>query len=213
MMRTRLLVVAVLAMALTGLIAAGAGAAQPGPSLNVTPNQILCFDGTTDGGFYGLCSITNRGVATLDNETNDATGADNPYDQYSGVYLKKSNLAGKAIGHVRQLGFSYTGTPTAGSPRISLPIDTNSDGTTDGYAFISAYTCNDGAGNVDAVADPTCTIYFGSDHYANLAALAAAHPEYRVTAHGIPFVIADDPGTWTVSNVKLGQILTGVGRG
>ena len=211
-MRTRLLVVAALATALTGMVAAGAGAAQPGQSLNSTPNKLLCFDGTTDGGYYGLCSI-DHGVATLDNVTNDLTGADKSTDQYSGVYLEKSNLPGKAIGRVKQLGFSYTGIATAGSPRISLPIDKNSDGVKDGYAFISAYYCNDGAGNVDAVADPTCTIYFGDEQYANLAAMVAAHPEYRVAPKSTPFVIADDPGSWTVSNVKLGQALTGVGRG
>jgi hypothetical protein len=209
-MRKRLLGVVVLATALTGIVAGTAGAAQPGPSLSFNANRLMCFDGTSDGQ-YGICSMTKLGVAKLDNETNDAT-PDNPYDQYSGVYVKKSSLAGKGIGRIRLLGFSYTGTPTAGSPRISLPVDTDGDGAGDGYAFISATYCNDGAGNVDAVADSTCTVYFGNDSYANLAALAAAHPAYRVAADHVPFVIADDPGTWTVSNVKLGQILAGVGR-
>jgi hypothetical protein len=206
-MRKRLLGVAVLATALTGMIA-GAAAAQPGQSVSFTANQLTCFDGTTDGGYYGLCSM-QAGVAKLDNESNDATPTTNPYDQYSGVYLKRSNLIGKAIGNVRQLGFSYTGTATAGSPRISLPIDTNGDGAKDGYAFISAYYCNDGAGHVDAVNDTTCTIYIGSDVYANWRSMVAAHPEYRV-AHATPFVIADDPGTWSVFNVKLGQVLARV---
>ena len=206
-MRKRLLGVAVLATALTGIIAGAAGAAQPGNSLSFSANQLTCFDGTTDGDYYGLCSMTH-GVVRLDNETNDLTKSANPYDQYSGVYLKRSALVGKAIGDIKQLGFSYRGVATAGSPRISLGIDTNGDGVRDDYAFISAYHCNDDAGNVDAVNDPTCTIYTGSGAYANWEAMVAAHHEYRVA--GTPFVIADDPGTWTVFNVKLGQALTRV---
>jgi hypothetical protein len=183
------------------MIAGAAGAAQA-PAIQGSSNQLTCFDGTTDGGYYGLCSI-NAGVATLDNVSNDKTGAANPYDQYSGVYVKNSTLIHRPIGDVKDLGFSYTGTATAGSPRISLGIDTNGDGIRDDYAFISAYHCNDGAGNVDAVNDPTCTIYTSSGAaYANWAALVAAHPEYRVA--GTPFVIADDPGVWNVFNVKLG---------
>lgn len=208
-MRKRLLGVAVIVTAITGTIAAAAGAAPPSTSLafSANQNQLTCFDGTTDGdGYYGLCT-TRHGVATLDNLSNDKTPA-NPGDQYSGVYLKKSTLSGKPIGSIKELGFSYRGTATAGSPRISLGIDTDGDGNRDDYAFISAYYCNDGAGHVDAVNDPTCTIYTGSGVYANWAALAAAHPEYRVA--GTPFVIADDPGFWTVFDVKLGQVLARV---
>ena len=202
-MRKRLLVVAVLATALTGMIAGVAGAVQP-PAIHYFATSLACFDGTHDGGYYGLCSI-RFGVATLDNVKNDATGATNLNDQYSGVYPKKSNLIGKAIGDVKELGFSYTGTPKAGAPRISLGLDKDGNGTRDGYAFISALYCNDGAQNVDAVNDATCTIYFDDgSSYANWADMVAAHPEYRVA--GTPFVIADDPGVWTVSNVKLGQV-------
>jgi hypothetical protein len=195
-------------LALTAVVAIGVavpvalGATHPA-SVPTMGNKLTCFDGTTDGGFYGLCTVTKAGVATLDNESNDSTGTTNPYDQYSGVYLKNSNLVGKAIRTVNQLGFSYTGIATAGSPRISLGIDTDRDGNWNHFAFISAFYCNDGAGNVDVMKDPTCTIYSGSDVYVNWAAMVAAHPEYRV-GH-TPFVIADDPGTWTVFNVKLGK--------
>ena len=207
-MRKRILVVAALATALTGAIAGTAGA-QSGPSVNFSlSSRLTCFDGTTDGGFYGLCS-TKAGYAVLDNVTNDATGATNPSDQYSGVYVKNNSVVGKAIGAVKALGFSYIGTPTAGSPRISLGIDTNGGGAWDDFAFISAAQCNDGARTVDAIHDPTCTINLGSHTYDNWAALVAAHPEYRVGY--TPFVIADDPGVWKLFNVNLGQGLL-VGR-
>lgn len=215
-MKKRLLVVAALATALTGTIAGAAGAAgaaQPGQSLSFGANKLTCFDGTsyaarTGGSYYGLCSMIG-GVAILDNVSNDKT-PENPGDQWSGVYLKRSTLVGKAIGGIRQLGFSYTGTtPGAGAPRIDLPIK-RADGTQD-TAFISAYHCNDGAGNVDVVNDTSCGIYIGSEFYANWAAMLAAHADYRVV--DLPSVVADEPGKWTVSNVKLGQFLAGLPRG
>lgn len=202
--------------ALTAVLAIGIavpvalGATKPAPAVPTTiSSKLTCFDGTTDGGAYGLCKITKFGVATLDNKTNDATGATNLSDQYSGVYVKNSNLVGKAIGAINQLGFSYTGdAATPGAPRISLGIDTDGDGGWNEFAYLSAFYCNDGAGNADFINDPTCTIYTSSGGvYANWKAMVAAHPDYKVGY--TPFVIADEPGTWTVSNVKLGTSVAG----
>jgi hypothetical protein len=170
-------------------------------------NPLLCFDGTTDtangdtgGAVYGgVCTRTANG-AILDNSVPVGSG------DYSGVYYKTSSLSGKLLGDVTQLSFNYTGVPTAGSPRISLPIDVTGDGTTDFYAFIGAFYCNDGAGLVDPIHDTTCTIFYtgGPDSgYPNWEAFVAAHPTWHVGA--TPFVIADDAGLWTVSNVHLGE--------
>jgi hypothetical protein len=167
-------------------------------------SQLLCFDGTTDtangdtgGAVYGgVCTRTSNG-ATLNNLVQGKDGA------YSGVYYQTSSLNGQTLGQVTQLSFNYTGVATAGSPRISLPIDVTGDGTTDLYAFIGAYYCNNGAGLVDAINDSTCQIFVGAESFANWAALVAAHPTWHVGA--IPFVIADDAGLWTVSNVHLGE--------
>jgi len=170
-------------------------------------SQLLCFDGTTDtangdtgGAVYGgVCTRTSNG-AILDNSVPVGSG------DYSGVYYQTSSLSGKTLGQVTQLSFNYTGVATAGSPRISLPIDVTGDGTTDFYAFIGAFYCNDGAGLVDPIHDSTCTIFYtgGPDSgYPNWAAFVAAHPTWHVGA--IPFVIADDAGFWTVSNVHLGE--------
>jgi hypothetical protein len=176
------------------LTVALAGSALAGPN----GNKLTCFDGPSEETIYGgECTVTKDGVATLDN-----TGGD-PDGEYSGVYLQNSNLEGKTIGTVNQLGFSYTGIATAGSPRISLGIDTDGDGVYDVFAFISAFYCNDGAGNVDVINDSTCEIYLGADVYDNWAAMVATHPEYRVGY--VPFIVADDPGTWTVFDVRLGK--------
>ena len=179
------------------------GNAGPAAAANAS-SQLLCFDGTTDtangdtgGAVYGgVCTRTSNG-AILDNSVRVGSG------DYSGVYYQTSSLSGKMLGQVTQLSFNYTGVATAGSPRISLPIDVTGDGTTDFYAFIGAFYCNNGAGLVDAINDSTCQIFVGSESFANWAAFVAEHPTWHVGA--IPFVIADDAGLWTVSNVHLGE--------
>jgi hypothetical protein len=182
------------------------GNAGPAAASNGT-SQLLCFDGTTDtangdtdGVVYGgVCTRTTNG-AILDNSVPVGSG------DYSGVYYKMSTLSGKLLGDVTQLSFNYTGVPTNGSPRISLPIDVTGDGTTDFYAYISAFHCNDGAGLVDPMHDTSCTIFYDGgpiEGYPTWAAFVAAHPTWHVGA--TPFVIADDAGLWTVSNVHLGE--------
>ena len=183
----------VLAFALAFLIGTAGTAAAANP--------LLCFDGPSDGTIYGgHCTLNASGTgATLDNSGGDPDGS------YSGVYFANSAISGKLLSDVSDLSFTYTGTATAGSPRISLPIDTNNDGVTDFYAFIGAFYCNDGAGHVDVMHDTTCTIFYSGNTTgdANWAAFVAAHPTWRVS-NDVPFIVADDAGMWTVSNVHLG---------
>lgn len=189
-MRKLLLLALVAAVALVGASIAFAGSERG--------NTLSCFSGTEDGGANGTCTFTADG-AVLDNVDGDA----DPYNNYSGVYLQNSNLDGKKLSTVNRLSFRYTGDPTAGSPRFSLPIDTGS-GTTAFYAFIGAFYCNDGNGLVDVLNDATCTIFAGDEVFASWAAMVAAHPDWLVGPN-LPFVIADDPGSWTVSDVQLGK--------
>lgn len=177
--------------------------APPAPTPN--PNPLLCFDGVTDtangqtgGAVYGgICTMTSANSATLNNV------AAGPDGTYSGVYYQTSSLTGKTLAQVTSLGFDYTGEPTAGSPRISLPINGPEGAST--YAFISALHCNNDAGRVDAINDTSCAIFVtggATSGYANWAAFAAAYPGWTVGT--TPFVIADDVGAWMVSNVHLG---------
>jgi hypothetical protein len=175
-------------------------------SLAPGQNKLICFDGTTDGGYNGVCTLTSNGAkgpATLNNNDTDAY----PYNNYSGVYVANSSLYNSSLSAIKQLSFEYSGEATAGSPRVSIPVDTNGDETSDGYLFVSAYYCNDGAGLVDIVNDPTCTIYtnFSAESFDNWADLIATHPTWRIVNDAYVFLIADDPGVWTVKNVKFGK--------
>jgi hypothetical protein len=168
-------------------------------------NKLQCFQGTGDGyGSNGTCTLSNNG-AVIDNNDGDA----DPNNNYGGVYVANSNLDGKLLSTVNKLSFSYSGPATGGSPRISLPIDVDGDGTMDGYLFIDSNGCNDGSasvGTLDAVNDATCTMYlYGSIPFANLAELIVAYPQARVAAGSLPFIIADQPGLYTITNVQLGR--------
>jgi hypothetical protein len=162
-------------------------------------NPLLCFSGTTDGSTYGgVCTINPGGTsATLNN-----TGGD-PDGSYSGVYYATSSLSGKAVSSITQLSFDYTGVATAGSPRISLPIDTNGNGTTDFFAFISASHCGIGV-HVD-IHNAGCLVFWTAGPVSGESWATFSAHGWSVATDNVPFVIADDAGIWTVSNVQLGQ--------
>ena len=167
-------------------------------------NKLLCFSGTDDGGPYGgTCTLTGNGPngsALL--VTNDS----DPDGSYAGVYTNDRSIYGKSLSSIGKLSFRFSGDPaSAGSPRFSVPIDTNGDGTTDVWAYISAFYCSDGSGNVSA-RNAGCQI-FTSDggQYAGLNALIAAYPGATIANDNYVFVISDEPGSWTVSHVRFGS--------
>jgi hypothetical protein len=163
-------------------------------------NPLLCFSGTTDGSTYGgVCTLSPDGnSATLNN-----TGGD-PDGSYSGVYYATSNLSGKLVSSITQLSFDYSGNvATAGSPRISLPIDTNNNGTTEFFAFISASHCGIGV-HVD-INNAGCLIFYTGGPVSGETWATFSSHGWRVATDNVPFVIADDAGIWAVTNVQLGQ--------
>src|SRR6185503_14863954 len=168
-------------------------------------NPLLCFDGTTDGGFNGHCTLV-AGGATLDTVDNDT----NPNNAYAGVHYADSNISGDQIGTVTGLSFTYscaatTNCVTGGSPRMSIPIDTNMDDTTESYAFIDANNCGLTAAQ-SGIVTQSCPVFFGGTLYANWAAFVTAHSDYRIGKDdAVAFVIADQPFRGTVTNVQLGQ--------
>jgi hypothetical protein len=173
-------------------------------------NKLLCFDGTTDGGFGGVCTLNSNGAkgpATLDNTAN------NPSGDYAGVYVQNTTMSGQPLSSITQLSYQYTGTisPLPGDLSLNVPIDTNNDHVTDFYAFIDAYYCPGTDGKVDVIHDANCGIWAGGVvFYSNWAAFVAAYPGAVVTSTALPFVIAERtpaevPAVWRVNNVTLGK--------
>ena len=173
-------------------------------------NPLLCFSGTTDGPqggitYGGVCTINAGGTsATLNTTDGDPDGS------YAGVYYAESDISGDLVGTVTGLSFTYSCTTaatcvTGGSPRMSIPIDTDGDGDTESFAFIDANNCGQ-VGATSGTVNQNCPVFFGSTLYANWAAFVAANSTARIANDDqVPFVIADQPFLGTVSNVQLGQ--------
>ena len=146
--------------------------------------------------------IFGTGEVTIDGS--NAATLDNGADQYSGVYLKARNGARK-IASVK-FSFDYSGTIAGGAPRFSIPIDTNHDRSVETYAFLDANGCGatgtSGSGTVSTT-DADCKVFIGSETFDNWAAFVAAHPKYRIPPRAIPFIIADQPGTYEISAIDL----------
>jgi hypothetical protein len=187
----------IFAFVLSGVLLGNGGSAA-------AANPLLCFSGTTDGGFNGTCTLIAGGAIlnTFDGDTN-------PNNNYAGVYYAESSLSGKPLADVTA-SFTYAAgagtTASGGSPRLSIPIEDNDATTVLAYAFVDTLGCNDGSANNGtlSLSDTTCTVSYGSGTWANWAAFAAAHPTWTVS-DDLPFVIADQPGLWTITNVQLGQ--------
>jgi hypothetical protein len=186
------------------VLAGSAMAAQPG-----APGQgkITCFTG--DGGVCTPNTAGAKGSATLDTTAGG----------YAGVFIPgyNSSFYGVRLSQVKALSFTYSGVggidPHWQIPIDSLAADGNSDGYTDIIANVSAGSCNNGAGLVDVVNDPTCTIFRNDDalaSYPNWAAFVAAVGTNNWVSLNDLFasVIADSTtggGVWTVANVTVGK--------
>ena len=194
-----------LMLALAMPVSAAAPPTAPGQ------NKLQCFDGTTDGGFGGTCTLNSRGAkgkATL-NLTSTNTAGD-----YAGVYTLNSNMYGTLLTSLTQLSYHYTGTidPQPGNLSYNIPIDTDGNGYTDFFAFVDAFYCPGVEGVVDIINDPACGIYEGGViFYANWAYFLAAHSGATVAAKdNYVFIVAErtpsEPSAiWTVNNVKFGK--------
>lgn len=196
--------------ALISLFAFALTASAEAPSTAPGQNKLQCFDGTTDTGFGGICTLNSNGAkgsATLDLTSDSATG------DYAGVYTLESKLYGTLLSDLTQLSYHYTVSidPQPGNLSYNMPVDTNADGGTDAYLFIDAYYCPGVEGLVDIINDPNCGIYYnGTDFYANWAALLAAYPDAMVATDQYVFIVAErtpsEPSAvYTVNNVKFGK--------
>jgi hypothetical protein len=203
-MKKAIVVLAALVLAACSDVTPTGPATAKSPSLGKSTapgqNKLRCFSGTTDGiqdgvQYGGTCTLVGgtKGPATtaiLDNTDGDSDGS------YSGVYVLNNTLSGKLLSQVTQLSFDFTGSaPGAGAPRFSLPVSTG------GYAFIGGYYCNDG-GHID-INNASCIVWYNGVSYPTWADFAASNPAARVGS-ALTFIIADEAGSWTVSNAKIG---------
>jgi hypothetical protein len=131
--------------------------------------------------------------------TADSATIVNAADQYGGVYINSRSQSAKPLNAVH-FSFDSTGESTGGAPRLSIPID---DGTTVlKYAFIGVLNCGYSSGTVSTDL-PNCMVNFNSVDYANWDAFASANPSFRIAPGQIPFIIADEPGSYAVSSIDL----------
>jgi hypothetical protein len=137
-----------------------------------------------------------------------------PYD-YAGAYNDCTGIEGRTVEQVRNLSFDFINTASqpvhigAGSPRISVELDTNGDKATDLIAYLAAFYCQEALSGEWSRADFTgrvstgCTFYdwnsvsYSSDGVKSAwAVFAAAHPGAKVID---AYLVADedayDPAT------------------
>jgi hypothetical protein len=140
----------------------------------------------------GTVTITGADSATILN----ATG------QYGGVFINSRSQSGKALSAI-SFSFVSTGDVSGGAPRFSIPIDTDGIGSTDnGYAFLDVLGCGYTKGTVSTTLS-NCHVNFNSVDYTNWDTFAALNPTYRLAPGFIPFIIADEPGSYAVNSIDL----------
>lgn len=158
---------------------------------------VLAFAGTAVAS-NGLQSF-GSGDVTING---DAATLTNGAGEFSGVYLKSRSESGKPLAAV-DFSFEYTGSTAGGAPRFSIPLDTGATESVTLYAFVDALNCGD-TGTVDTNAS-NCQVFlnFSNESFTNWDAFAAAHPTWRIAPGSIPFVIADQPGTYVLTEIEL----------
>lgn len=156
---------------------------------------LKCFSGDP-----ATCTVSGDTV-TLDTSVGGFAGA---------YYSNSRNVGGTSLSGVT-FSFQYDCDPNdnktdcvgGGSPRWSIPIDTDGDSKTNAYAFVDAVGC--GSTGVVSTESSSCAVFFDTG-YANWAAFATAHPTYEI-AHALPFVITDttEPGSTLISDITITQ--------
>ncbi|HET8786697.1 MAG TPA: hypothetical protein VFM38_13745 [Candidatus Limnocylindrales bacterium] len=121
--------------------------------------------------------------------------------EYGGVYLRSRSLSAKPLRAVH-VSFRSSGDTGGGAPRFSIPLNTGHTESVAPYAFLDVNGCGGPLVSTDAA---NCQVFinFNGESFANWDALVAAHPTWRVKSGGIPFIIADAPGHYVVSNIDL----------
>ena len=136
----------------------------------------------------GVVTITSSKSATIVNTPG----------HYGGVYVGSKSLSGKALAKAA-FSFTATGSIEGGAPRFSIPINDGAFDPNTDYAFMDVANSGSGWVSTDNAASK---VFFGSEVHANWAAFATAHPTWKI-ADAIPFIIADQAGSYTVTGIDL----------
>jgi hypothetical protein len=182
----RLTLSCTLALAACGMFSAGALAAKP----DSAGTKLRCFSDLP-----ATCTVDASSASAMLDTSN---GGD------AGVYINNAkNVSGSLLGAV-SFSFGYSCSEAApcvsgGSPRWSIPVDSNGDSKTDAYAFVDAANCG-----ATGTVDDTCPVFFDDVRYDDWAALADANPSYTV-GNALPFVIADGPFAGTISDISISK--------
>jgi hypothetical protein len=91
------------------------------------------------GGAGTIAWTSAGGSSTADNQALMLSGTSQGSD-WSGAYAVNATSAGDLLSDFNA-SFDVKGYEGAGSPRISLPVDTNGNGTTEMWAYLSAFYC------------------------------------------------------------------------
>jgi len=120
--------------------------------------------------------------------------------EYGGVYVNGKSLSGKTLA---KAGFEFTAggdsSVAGGAPRFSIPVNDGAFDPNADYAFMDVANCGGVWVSTDNAA---CKVYFGSESFDNWADFASTHPTYKI-ADAIPFIIADQPGNYSVTGIDL----------
>jgi hypothetical protein len=126
---------------------------------------------------------------------------ENGAGEYSGIYLRSRSLSSKRL-HAVHISFRSSGDTAGGAPRFSIPLNTGHAEDTPPYAFLDVNNCGTHVVSTDR-SDCKVFLNFSDEWFDNWHDLVMTHPSWRIKSGGIPFIIADQPGNYVVSNIDL----------
>jgi hypothetical protein len=211
--------------ALVGVVVMAA-AASAAPPTGPPSGDMLKFFG---GGAGTIVWTSSGGSSTEDNQALQLSGGTSGTD-YEGAYAINATSGGTLLSEFNA-SFDVKGYEGAGSPRISLPVDVNGDGSTDLWAYLSSSYCT-GSARTDAGSgfdhvnfrDPGCTIYTSAPGIVLHGLAVAVHASgtisypyggftfealdagWRVATDQQPFLILDEaPAVSYVDDLTIGN--------
>lgn len=168
---------------------------------------VLAFAAVATVAVAGRATLQTFGTGEVTLTGPDSATIVNGAGEYGGVFIKSKSNSAKLADVVFQ--FTSRADVGGGAPRFSLPIDDpatkgKSQGL-DGYAFMDAANCGGVSGGTTLVStqNPACPVFYGSGSWANWAAFAAANPTLHIASGFTPFIIADIPGSFVVTDIVL----------